>query len=42
MENEILIVLIFVGGGVLSYVVVPGLIVVWDRVLDYVEGKGGR
>lgn len=42
MDNEILIVLIFVGGGVLSYVLVPGLIVIWDRVLDYVGGKNDR
>ena len=39
METEVLIVLIFVGGGLLAYVVVPGLIVVWDRVLDFVGEK---
>jgi len=39
VETEVLIVLIFVGGGLLAYVVVPGLIVVWDRVLDFVGEK---
>ena len=39
MENEVLIVSIFVGGGLLAYVVVPGLLVVWDRVLDYIAGR---
>jgi len=36
MENEILITVIFVGAGLLAYVIMPGLLVVWDRVLDHV------
>jgi hypothetical protein len=37
MEQSVLIMAIFVGAGLLAYVVVPGLILVWDRVLDAVE-----
>ena len=36
MENEIIITGIFVGAGLLAYVIVPGLLVVWDRVLDHI------
>jgi hypothetical protein len=36
MDNEILIVGIFVGAGLLGYVVIPGLLVMWDMVLDYI------
>ncbi|MCX6682389.1 MAG: hypothetical protein NTY71_05325 [Methanoregula sp.] len=44
VENEILITGLFLGAGVLSYVVVPGLLVIWDRVLDHMgrTGKGGE
>ena len=44
MENEVLITAIFVGAGLLAYVVIPGLLVIWDRVLDYMgrTGKGGE
>ena len=38
MENEVLITVIFVGAGILAYVVIPGLLVIWDRVLDYMAG----
>jgi hypothetical protein len=34
MDGEVLIVGIFVGAGLLGYVVVPGLLVMWDMVLD--------
>jgi hypothetical protein len=34
MEDEVLIVSIFVGAGLLAYVVIPGLLLIWDRVLD--------
>jgi hypothetical protein len=35
MENEVLITGAFLGAGLLAYVVIPGLLVIWDRVLDY-------
>ena len=40
MDNEILIVAIFVGGGLLGYVIVPGLLVMWDMVLDHITRSG--
>ena len=42
MENEVLITAIFVSAGVLAYVVIPGLLVIWDRVLDYMGGANGK
>ena len=36
MDNEIIITGIFLGAGLLAYVIVPGLLVVWDRVLDHI------
>jgi len=43
MENEILLTAIFVGSGLLAYVIIPGLLVMWDRVLDHMESsKGGK
>ncbi len=42
MENEVLIVGIFVSAGVLSYVVIPGLLVMWDRVLDHMGATGEK
>jgi hypothetical protein len=39
MENEVLITAIFVGSGLLAYVVIPGLLVMWDRVLDHMENN---
>ena len=43
MENEVLITAIFVGAGLLAYVVIPGLLVMWDRVLGHMgrTGKSG-
>ena len=41
MENEVLITGIFVGAALLSYVVIPGLLVMWDRVLDHMEADSG-
>jgi len=43
MENEVLITAIFVSAGLLGYVIIPGLLVIWDRVLDHMEqnGSGG-
>jgi hypothetical protein len=37
MDNEVLIVGIFVGAGLLAYVVIPGLLVIWDMVLDQIS-----
>jgi len=28
----------FLGTGLLAYVIIPGLLVMWDRVLDYMAG----
>ena len=38
MDNEILITAAFLGTGLLAYVIIPGLLVIWDRVLDYMGG----
>ena len=40
MDNEIIIMAAFLGTGVLAYVIIPGLLVVWDRVLDHMENSG--
>jgi hypothetical protein len=40
MENELLITVIFVSAGLLAYVIIPGLLVMWDRVLDHMEDRG--
>jgi hypothetical protein len=37
MDNEIIIMGAFLGTGVLAYVIVPGLLIIWDRVLDHME-----
>ena len=37
VDNEILIMACFLGAGLLSYVIIPGLLVMWDRVLDHME-----
>ena len=42
MENEILITAIFVSAGLLSYVIIPGMLVIWDRVLDHMESSNGN
>ena len=36
METELIITASFLGAGLIAYVIVPGLIVVWDRVLDHI------
>jgi hypothetical protein len=41
MENEILLTVIFLGSGLLAYVIIPGLLVMWDRVLDHMEDSKG-
>ena len=40
MDNEIIITAFFLGAGLLAYVVIPGLLVMWDRVLDYMSSSG--
>ena len=37
MDNEILITAAFLGAGPLAYVIIPGMLVIWDRVLDHME-----
>jgi len=37
MDTSVLITLAFLGTGLLAYVVVPRLLVMWDRVLDHME-----
>ena len=37
MDNEIILMAAFLGAGLLAYVIIPGLLVVWDRVLDHME-----
>ena len=36
MENELIITGAFLGAGLLAYVIIPGPLVVWDRVLDHI------
>lgn len=35
MENELIITRAFPGGGLLAFVIIPGLLVIWDLVLDH-------
>jgi hypothetical protein len=42
METEVVITLIFLGAGLLAYVVIPGMLVIWDRVLDHMEDTTNR
>ncbi|MCX6692232.1 MAG: hypothetical protein NTW33_09360 [Methanoregula sp.] len=42
METEVQITLLFLGAGILAYVIIPGLLVIWDRVLDYMGGANGK
>ena len=37
METGVAITLVFLGAGLLAYVIIPGLLVIWDRVLDHME-----
>jgi hypothetical protein len=41
VDNEILIMAEFFGSGLLAYVIIPGLLVMWDRVLDHLETGTG-
>jgi len=38
METEVQISLLLLGAGLLAYIIIPGLLVIWDRVLDYMAG----
>jgi hypothetical protein len=38
METEVQISLLFLGAGLLAYIIIPSLLVIWDRVLDYMSG----
>jgi hypothetical protein len=44
LDSSVIITAIFVGAGLMAYVVIPGLILMWDRVLDAVgeNEEGGR
>ena len=42
METEVQITLLFLGAGLLAYVIIPGLLVIWDRVLDHMEAGGNN
>ena len=37
METPLIITGAFLGTGLLAYVIIPGLLVMWDRVLDHME-----
>jgi hypothetical protein len=37
MDNELIIVGAFLGTGLLAFVIIPSLMVIWDRVLDHME-----
>ncbi len=39
MESELILTGAFLGAGLLAYVIVPGLLVMWDRVLDHMEDR---
>jgi hypothetical protein len=39
METELVLTGAFLGAGLLAYVIIPGLLVVWDRVLDHIGGS---
>jgi hypothetical protein len=40
VDTEIILTGAFLGTGLLAYVVIPGLLVMWDRVLDHMEDSG--
>jgi len=37
MDTEIILTGAFLGTGLIAYVLVPGLLVMWDRILDHME-----
>jgi hypothetical protein len=40
VDNEIIIMAAFLGAGLLTYVIIPGLLVIWDRVLEHMGNTG--
>ncbi|MFZ1897527.1 hypothetical protein [Methanoregula sp.] len=42
MDNELVIIGAFLGTGLVAYVIIPGLLVMWDRVLDHMEDSGNN
>ena len=42
MDNELILIGAFLGTGLLAYVIVPGLLIMWDRVLDHMEESEGE
>jgi hypothetical protein len=42
MDNELVIIGVFLGTGLVAYVIIPGLLVMWDRVLDHMEDSGNN
>jgi len=40
METKVQITLIFLGAELLAYVIIPRMLVIWDRVLDHVGNTG--
>ncbi|MDD5189375.1 MAG: hypothetical protein PHF57_14315 [Methanoregula sp.] len=40
VDNEIIIIGAFLGSGMLAYVNIPGMLVIWERVLDHMEHSG--
>jgi hypothetical protein len=42
METELLLTCTFLGAGLLAYVIIPGLLVVWDRVLDHIGNREAK
>jgi hypothetical protein len=42
MDNELIITGAFLCAGLLAYVVIPGLLVMWDRVLDHMESSENK
>jgi len=37
MDTSLILTGAFLGTGLLAYVIIPGLLVMWDRVLDHME-----
>lgn len=42
MDTTLVITGAFLGTGLLAYVIIPGLLVMWDRVLDHMEHNEDR
>jgi len=42
MDTSLILTGAFLGTGLLAYVIIPGLLVMWDRVLDHMESGTGE